>query len=239
MGILDSLFGGKKETAAAPAPAPVAPADAATNGGAAPASNGGDAAWNTISSAQRMACPVSLIEEDEATGETAEIYEAVKKAMQVPSVPNLDKVLAHSLPALKGTVGLLGDLYMASNLPQPVVAMLLYSISLARSCQYCSSFHRLTCRMVGVDESMLAAVGNNLGSVTPERVQAIVAFGVKAAMSSGDLTEADFDKLRDMGISDSEIVEIVALAGLGVYLNIVADALKIEVDDMIKQGLTA
>lgn len=235
MGILDSLFGGNKETEAAPAPA----APAASNGDAAPASNGGDAAWDTISSAQRMACPVRLIEEDEATGETAEIYDAVKKAMQVPSVPNLDKVLAHSLPALKGTVGLLGDLYMASNLPQPVVAMLLYSISLARSCQYCSSFHRLTCRMVGVDESMLAAVGNNLGSVTPERVQAIVAFGVKAAMASNDLTEADFEKLRDMGISDSEIVEIVALAGLGVYLNIVADALKIEVDDMIKQGLTA
>ena len=54
-----------------------------------------------------------------------------------------------------------------------------------------------------------------------------------------DLTDADFDKLRDMGISDAEIVEIVALSGLGVYLNIVADALKIEVDDMIKQGLAA
>lgn len=233
MGILDSLFGGKKEAAAAPA------VPAAGNGGVAPASNGGDSAWDTISSEVRMGCPVPAIEENEATGEVAEIYDAVKKAMQVPTVPNIDKVLANSLPALKGTVGLLGDLYMASSLPQPVVAMLLYSISLARSCQYCSSFHRLTCRMVGVDESMLAAVGNNLGSVTPERVQAIVAFGVKAAMSSGDLTDADYDKLRDMGISDGEIVEIVALAGLGVYLNIVADALKIEVDDMIKQGLAA
>lgn len=235
MGILDSLFGGSKETAAAPAPA----APAASNGGAAPASNGGDSAWDTISSSVRMACPVAPIEEDAATGEIAEIYDGVKKAMQVPTVPNIDKILANSLPALKGTVNLMGDLYMGSSLPQPVVAMLLYSISLARSCQYCSSFHRLTCRMVGVDESMLAAVGNNLGSVTPERVQAIVAFGVKAAMSSNDLTDADFDKLRDMGISDSEIVEIVALSGMGVYLNIVADALKIEVDDMIKQGLAA
>ncbi|MFT5180840.1 MAG: putative peroxidase-related enzyme [Alphaproteobacteria bacterium] len=235
MGILDSLFGGKKETAAASAPA----APAASNGETAPASNGGDGAWDTISAAQRMACPVAPIEEDEATGEIAEIYDAVKKAMQVPVVPNIDKILANSPQALKGTVGLMDDLYMASSLPQPVVAMLLYSISLARSCQYCSSFHRLTCRMVGVDESMLAAVGNNLGSVTPERVQAIVAFGVKAAMSSNELTDGDFDKLRDMGISDAEIVEIVALSGMGVYLNIVADALKIEVDDMIKQGLAA
>jgi alkylhydroperoxidase family enzyme len=70
-------------------------------------------------------------------------------------------------------------------------------------------------------------------------VQAIVSFGVKAAMAPNDMTDADYDKLRNMGISDSEIVEIVALAGLGVYLNFVADALKIDVDDMIKQGLAA
>ena len=177
--------------------------------------------------------------EDQATGDIAEIYDAIKKALQVPEVPNIDKVLAHSPPALKATTALLGELYMASSLPQPVVAMLLYSISLARSCQYCGSFHRLTCRMIGVDEAMLAAVGNDLGAVTPERVQAIVSFGMKAAMSSNDMTEADYDKLRNMGISDAEMVEIVALAGLGVYLNIVADALKIDVDDMIKQGLAA
>lgn len=230
MGIFDSLFGGKRGPAAAPA---------ADSSAAAPAPDGDDAAWDTISSRTGIACPVALIEEDQATDEVAEIYDAVKKAMQVPEVPNIDKVLAHSMPALKGTVGLLGELYMSSSLPQPVISMLLYSISLARSCQYCSSLHRLTCRMVGVDESMLAAVGNDLGSVTPERVQAIVAFGVKAAMSTSELTDADYEKLRDMGISDSEIVEIVALSGMGVYLNIVADALKIEVDDMIKQGLVA
>jgi len=151
----------------------------------------------------------------------------------------MNKVLAQSPQALKATVAMLGELFMGSSLPQPIVSMLLYSISLARRCQYCSSMHRLTCRMVGVDETMLSAVGNNLGSVTPERVQAIVAFGIKAAMSSADLTEADYDKLRDMGISDSEIVEIVALSGLGVYLDIVAESLKIEVDVMVKQGLAA
>ncbi len=237
MGILDSLFGGGKDKGSAPTSA--APASNDDNPAGAASGNGVDAAWETLEAVQRIAPPVRSIEEDEATGEIADIYDAVKKAMQVPTVPNIDKVLANSPQALKATVGMLGDLYMASNLPQPVVAMLLYSISLARSCQYCGSFHRLTCRMVGVDEAMLAAVGNDIGAVTPERVQAIVSFGLKAAMSSGDLNEADYDKLRDMGISDAEIVEIVALAGLGVYLNIVADALKIEVDDMIKQGLAA
>ncbi len=42
-----------------------------------------------------------------------------------------------------------------------------------------------------------------------------------------------------MGISDSEIIEIVALAALGGYLDAIADALKIDVDEMIAQGLAA
>ena len=236
MGILDRLFGsGKSQPAGSPQPT----AAPAANGASPAVAGDGDSAWQNLESMQRMARPIPFIEEDQATGEIAEIYDGIKKALQVPEVPNIDKVLAHSPPSLKATTALLGELYMGSSLPQPVIAMLLYSISLARSCQYCGSFHRLTCRMIGVDEAMLAAVGNDLGSVTPERVQAIVSFGLKAAMSTGDLTEEDYDKLRNMGISDGEIVEIVALSGLGVYLNIVADALKIEVDDMIKQGLAA
>jgi uncharacterized peroxidase-related enzyme len=226
MGLFSKLFGGgETQPNAVEAPATPAPADTR------------DRAWESVSGVVRMTCPIPGVEEDQATGETAEIYDAIKKSMQVPTVPNINKVLAHSPQALKGTVGILGELYMSSSFPQPVVSMLLYSISLARRCQYCSSMHRLTSRMVGVDEAMLSAVGNNLGSVTPERVQAIVAFGVKSAMSSNDVAEEDFENLRDMGISDAEIVEIVALSGLGVYLNIVADALKIDVDEMIKQGL--
>lgn len=239
MGILDSLFGGSRAKSGRSATGSAAPEPSGGAPAGQVATNGGDVVWQQLEAMERIPCPVASVEESQAAGEVAEIYDAIKKGMQVPEVPNIDKVLARSLPALKATTALLGDLYMGSSLPQPVIAMLLYSISLARNCQYCGSFHRLTCRMIGVDETMLAAVGNDLGAVTPERVQAIVSFGLKAAMSSNDLTEADYEKLRDIGVSDSEMVEIVALAGLGVYLNIIADALKIDVDDMIKQGLAA
>lgn len=236
MGILDIIFGrgGSQSGGSPPVSTTPEPSSTSPTGVA-----GADVAWQELEAIQRMSCPVAFVEESQATGEVAEIYDMVKKTLQVAQVPNIEKVLANSLPALKGSVAVLGELFVASNLPQPVIAMLIYSISLARSCQYCGSFFRLTCRTVGVDEAMLAAVGNDLGTLTPERVQAILSFGLKAAMSSKDLNEADYDKLRKMGVSDSEMVEIVALAGLGVYLNIIADGLKIEVDDMIKQGLAA
>jgi len=239
MGLLNSLFGGSR-TKNERSPTPSAAPDPSGGSRASfAATHGADVAWQELEAIQRIPCPVALIEESQATGELAEVYDMVKKALQMPQVPNIDKVLANSRPALKGTVAMIGELFMGSSLPQPVIAMLIYSISLARNCQYCGSFFRLTCRTVGVDEAMLAAVGNDLDGVSPERVQAIMSFGLKAAMASNALTEADYDNLRDMGVSDAEMVEIVALAGLGVYLNIVADALKIDVDDMIKQGLAA
>ena len=64
-------------------------------------------------------------------------------------------------------------------------------------------------------------------------------FYLKAAKSPKDLSGGDFEKLRDLGINDTEIVEIVALAALGGYLDAIADALRIDVDDVIAQGLAA
>lgn len=234
MGFFRTLFGRTHQEPPTSERAPAARENASAAG-----PDGRDAAWRRLRDADRIPCPVELVEEDTATGDVAAIFEHVRTNMQIPTVPNITRALAHSPQALKATTHLIDELYLASSLPRPVISMMLYAISLVRGCQYCGSFHRLTCRMVGVDEAMLEAVGNDVQSVTPERVQAIVRFGVKAATASGDLTTEDFETLRSLGISDAEIVEIVAIAATGVYLNVIADTLKIEVDPMIRQGLAA
>lgn len=232
MSLFSTLFGGRN-TVSDPA-GPVIRTSAAPE-----EDDSGDRAWNTLEKQRREGCQIRLIEEDEAEGEIAETFETIKREMQIPAVPNIDRALAHSPQALRATLGALDNLYVGSSLPQPVVSMMLYSIAVALECQYCGSFHRLTCRTIGVDEDMLAALGSDLESVTPERVRAIIRFGTTAAVAPKTLGKADFDALAELGISDAEIVEIVALAGLGRYLNVITDALKIEVDPMIKQGLAA
>jgi uncharacterized peroxidase-related enzyme len=183
--------------------------------------------------------PVAGIAEADASEEVAAVFGQVKEAMQIPFVPNILQMLANSPQALKATVGAIAELQLNSTLPRPVVSMVLYSVAAASECRYCGSMHKLSCRTLGIDDATLAALSGNLGTLTPERVQAIVAFAVKAAKAPKDLTGGDFEKLRDMGISDAEIVEIVALAALGGYLDAIADALKVDVDEMIAQGLAA
>ena len=64
-----------------------------------------------------------------------------------------------------------------------------------------------------------------------------MAFAKKCATDPHSLGDADYENLREQGISDEEIVEIIALAALGNYLDTIADALKLEVDEAIAQAL--
>jgi uncharacterized peroxidase-related enzyme len=233
MGLLSKLFGGGE--AASETDANVAPRESGgAMGAGAPILPGDPAAVPSLGES-----PIAGISEEDASEEVAAVFGQVKEAMQIPFVPNILQMLANCPQALKATVGAIAELQLNSTLPRPVVSMVLYSVAAASECRYCGSMHKLSCRTLGIDDATLAALSGNLGTLTPERVQAIVAFGVKAAKSPKDLSGGDFEKLREMGISDAEIVEIVALAALGGYLDAIADALKIDVDEMIAQGLAA
>ena len=115
--------------------------------------------------------------------------------------------------------------------------MILYTVAAANKCNYCGSIHKVTCRTVGIDEDTLAALDSDLAGLSPRRVQAIVAFAKKCATDRQSLVDADYDSIREQGVSDEEMVEIISLAALGNYLDTLADSLKVEVDEAIAQAL--
>ena len=178
-----------------------------------------------------------MMEENEATGEVAEIFDEIKRDLQIPFVPNIERAMAASPAALKGTWALLRHVFMETSLPMPLAAMILYSIAVANKCEYCSSMHKVTCRSIGIDEDILAALDSDLEALSPKRVQEIVTFAVKCATDRLNLTDEDYERVRAQGVSDQELTEIIALAALGNYGDTLADSLKIEVDPMIKQAL--
>jgi alkylhydroperoxidase family enzyme len=49
------------------------------------------------------------------------------------------------------------------------------------------------------------------------------------------LTHADFNKLKKHGLIQSEIVELIAMSGLAVYANVIADATAMEADAIFDQ----
>ena len=108
--------------------------------------------------------------------------------------------------------------------------MILYTIAAKSNCLYCSSNHEVSCRTMGIDEETLTALVEDLESVSPQRIGAIIEFALKVAKHSQTVTEEDYETLRQLGVDDGEIVEIVQVAAAGVYFDIMMDALKVDVE---------
>ena len=56
-------------------------------------------------------------------------------------------------------------------------------------------------------------------------------------MEPQSLVDDDYQAIRDQGMSDEEIVEVISLAALGNYLDTIADSLKLDVDEAISEAL--
>jgi uncharacterized peroxidase-related enzyme len=177
------------------------------------------------------------VEESEATGSVAEIFDDIKRDMEIPFVPNIFKAAAGSPHVLAGTWQAMRSVELQTSLPMSLKAMVLYSIAASRKCQYCSAVHQVTCKTIGIEEETLEALVQDLSALAPQRVQEIIKFAVKCANDPMNLSEADYDRVREQGISEEELMEIVGLSALGVYLIILANGMKIEVDSVIQEAL--
>jgi uncharacterized peroxidase-related enzyme len=178
-----------------------------------------------------------MIEEEEATDEVARIYAEVKRDLQLPIVPNAMKVLAVSPAALAMYWDFTRSTSQHATLPQSLTSMILYTIAKTGGCEYCSAAHELTCRTLGVDEETLGALVEDLDNVSPQRIRVIIEFALKAAQNPQSLVAEDYERVREQGVTDEELVEIIMVAARGKYLDTLADALKIKVESMVSEAL--
>ncbi|MBX3059600.1 MAG: hypothetical protein KF770_24375 [Anaerolineae bacterium] len=178
-----------------------------------------------------------MIEEDEATGELVAVYEETKQVLDMPYVPNFTKAMAISPSMGRVPLALYGAFYQNTSLPQALIAMISYCIPTAKNCHYCSANGELHCRSLGIDEETLEKLAKDLGSINPKRIQAIIQFALKCALDPQSLTAVDYDQVRDQGVSDEELLEIILIAAVANFSDTLADALKIEVDAPVLEAL--
>lgn len=180
---------------------------------------------------------LTMVDEDQAPAEVAEIYDEIKRELQVPLVPNMMKALANSPAAVAIHWNILRTFYKYTSLPESLSAMLFFAIAVNNQCEYCSANNELTCRTLGIDEATLTTLVDDLKNISPQRVQAIIEFALIASKNPKNLTLADFERVRQHGVTDEELVEIIIIAAIGNYGDTLADALKIEVEPMVTEAL--
>jgi uncharacterized peroxidase-related enzyme len=167
----------------------------------------------------------------------AQIYAEAKREMQVPFVPNFMKAVAISPAALAIQWNAYRAFLQYATLPQSLTAMIHYTIARSNQCEYCSAGNELTCRTLGIDDETLNALVEDLGNVSPKRIRAIIEFALKVAHDPRGLVAEDYDRVREQGVTDEELVEIVLIAAFGNFGDTVADSLKIKVDAPVAEAL--
>ena len=178
-----------------------------------------------------------IIEPEEADPELAQQYAKAQQTVNLPFVPNWVQIGAASPDALNIYLDIYQTFQRHISLPQALVPMILYAIANARNCTYCSAANELYCRTLGVDEETLEMVAKDLDNVSPKRLQAIIQFALQCAFDGQALTAADYDRVREQGISDDELAQIIFLAALANFNDTLSDSFKIEVEPSVLEAL--
>jgi uncharacterized peroxidase-related enzyme len=173
---------------------------------------------------------ISPVSQDEASQETKDVYADFARKMLFALPPNFIKTQGHSATVARATWDLVRGVLVSGQIPRWIKEMMFVAISKERNCHYCVAAHLACCRMLGVHPDHLDALVRDIRSSKDLKLRDMILFAVKCATDPQSLTGADYQQLRDHGLKESEIVEVVAMSALAVYANIIADATTMEPD---------
>lgn len=157
---------------------------------------------------------IPLIDPDQATGDLRTTFDAVRS--KFGGVPNGVKALGVSPQTLRGYLEFAGAVGSGSlsRAERERVAVLTAQLN---ECGYCLSAHTLAGRAAGLTDDEL--VGSRQGWSVDARAAALLAFATAVLEHRGDVPEVALVEAREAGLTDAELVELVAEVALNTFTN--------------------
>ena len=174
---------------------------------------------------------VPLVDRTAATGTVRAVLDQVHGAFG--ATPNMFRAVANSPAALQslslihsmwGAFGALGGGVIGAALGEQIAV----AVANRNACDYCLAAHTALGRKAGVSGEALAAA--QAGESADPRTAAVLRFVLQLVNERGQVDAADVQALRDQGVNDEQIVEIVAHVALNLFTNYVNVALGVPVD---------
>jgi uncharacterized peroxidase-related enzyme len=168
---------------------------------------------------------VRIVDPKTATGPAKSLLDAVQA--QLGATPNFTRVLANSPKALEGFLGL----YNAAGafaLDAATRERIALAVAEGNACQYCVSAHTAIGRSMGLSNDEM--LRNRQGTSSDTKAAATVAFAKAVNEHLGEVTTGEVDAARAVGLSDGEIVEVIAVVALNVFTNLIGKATRVEID---------
>jgi uncharacterized peroxidase-related enzyme len=149
-----------------------------------------------------------------ATGKAKELLDGVKKKLGI--TPNLMRTMANSPAVLESYLNFSGALATGS-LSAKVREQIALAVAQANRCEYCLSAHTAIGKMVGLNETDIAASRESRSG--DAKTNAILHLAHEIVVRRGELQNADVERARQAGTTDGEITEVIANVSLNIFTN--------------------
>jgi uncharacterized peroxidase-related enzyme len=168
---------------------------------------------------------LQTIDPSAATGKAKELLDAVKGKLGI--VPNMTKVMATSPAVLESYLGFSGAL-AGGLLDAKTREELALLTAQENGCDYCLSAHTAIGKMVGLTAEEIIASRRGNG-VNPKTTAALT-FAKHVLDTKGQISQAEVTDVRNAGLSDGEIAEVIAHVALNVFTNYFNIAADVDID---------
>ncbi len=168
---------------------------------------------------------IPAIDPAAATGASLPLFTAVKS--KLGAVPNLMRTFAQSPAVLEAYLGFSATL-TKGVLPAPVREQLALAIGEANGCEYCLSAHTLLGKGAGLTPDAILAARN--GAAADPKAAALLRFANEVVTSRGRVSDDQLAAARAAGVTDAELVEVVAHVAVNTLTNYMNNVAQTVVD---------
>ena len=172
---------------------------------------------------------IRVISESESTGEVKDMYESEKTTRGY--VPNFAKIFCHRPKVMKAWRKLFGSII--ENMDTRRYELVTIAAAAKLHSTYCMLAHGSVLKEKFFSSEQLNEVIKNPDSTLLTPVEkAIMSFAEKIVIDALSITQKDIDLLRNLGLKDEEIFEIVTVATARCFFSKTLDALGAEPDEI-------
>lgn len=153
------------------------------------------------------------------------LFEGLRK--QLGTVPNLFATIGQSPEALRALLQSMAALSSGALSAREVEKVNLHTSEL-NGCAYCISAHGALGKLAGLSPDEIEAARNGRGANARE--QAILALVRRVVRTGGAGAGTELARAREAGLSDAEVVEVLAHVSLKSFTNAVAILAQTDID---------
>ncbi len=168
---------------------------------------------------------IPTINPEHATGQAAKLLQGVESKLGF--VPNIMQTMANSPAVLQGYLDF-SQALSKGNLSPKFREQIALAVSEANDCQYCLSAHSAIGRSVGLSEE--AIEDSRKAESTDPKEATVLVLVRKMVEQRGWVSDEDLAKLRKVGFSQGDIVELIANISLTLFTNYFNHVAETEID---------